>query len=444
MLFRATLFGRRALRTVGRSASARLSTEAVLTTERLISIENEHVAHNYHPLPIVFARAEGARVWDPEGREYLDFLSAYSAVNQGHCHPAIIAAAEAQLRKVTLTSRAFHNDQLPHWAAEMKATFGYDSVLPMNTGAEAVETAVKLSRRWGYLRKGVRPDEAVVLHARDSFHGRTLAAISMSTDPTSTDHHGPLAPGFESVPFADPDALRLALHRHKGRVVAFVVEPIQGEAGVIVPPLGYLQRCREACEEHGALLVADEVQTGIGRTGRMLASEHDEVRPHLVVLGKALGGGVYPISAVVGDDDVMGTVVPGVHGSTFGGNPLACAVSLAALRVIKDENLVHRAQVLGELWTSKITPLLTSTSLATATRGRGLLQAIELSGEAMRKAGFDAMSVCTQLKERGVLAKPTRETTIRFAPPLVISDEELCRGADVVVRTIQEFDRRCN
>jgi len=420
-------------------------TETVATTESLIAQENAHVAHNYHPLPIVFSRAEGASVWDPEGREYLDFLSAYSAVNQGHCHPTIVEAAEAQLRRVTLTSRAFHNDQLPHWAAEMTATFGYDAVLPMNTGAEAVETAVKLARRWGYMVKGVAPDEAVVLHASDSFHGRTLAAISMSTDPSSYNHHGPLAPGFATVPYGDEAALRATLEAYAGRVVGFMVEPIQGEAGVIVPPEGYMAGAMAACEEHGALFIADEVQTGIGRTGRMLAVEHEGIRPHLVVLGKALGGGVYPISAVVGDAEVMDTVSPGVHGSTFGGNPLACAVSLAAMAVMRDEGLVARAEALGQLWARAVSPLISeSGSLVTATRGRGLLQAIELDGGAMKAAGFDAMDVCTTLKEQGVLAKPTRETTIRFAPPLVISEDDLRRGATIVVSTIREYEARCS
>ncbi len=417
--------------------------EGARSTAGLIELESKHTAHNYHPLPVVFSRAEGARVWDPEGREYLDFLSAYSAVNQGHCHPAIVAAAEAQLRTCTLSSRAFHNDMLPLWAEEVTSMFGYDAVLPMNTGAEAVETAIKLARRWGYLVKGVPDSQAVVLHAVDSFHGRTLAAISMSTDPSSFEHHGPLAPGFEAVPYGDAAAARAALAKHAGKVVAVVLEPIQGEAGVVVPPAGYIAEVAAACKEHGALFVADEVQTGIGRTGKMLAIEHEEVRPDLVILGKALGGGVYPISCVLADSEVMGTVVPGVHGSTFGGNPLACAVSRAALGVIRDEKLVERARALGEVWQAAVGELLRPGGLAVARRGRGLLQALELDLPMMERSGFDAMEVCTALKDAGVLAKPTHETTIRFAPPLVISEEELRRGANVVVETIRAFEKRC-
>lgn len=424
-----------------RPARRALST-AKLSTSKLISKENAHAAHNYHPLPVVFARASGARVWDPEGREYLDFLSAYSAVNQGHCHPRIVAAAEAQLRLCTLSSRAFHNDQLPHWAEMMTSTFGYDAVLPMNTGAEAVETAVKLARRWGYLVKGVPDNQAVVLHAEESFHGRTLTAITMSTDPDSYEHHGPLAPGFESVVYGDEADLRAKLEAHGGNVVGVVLEPIQGEAGIMIPPAGYMAGAAAACKEHGALLIADEVQTGIARTGRMLAIEHEGVRPDMVILGKALGGGVLPISCVLADEEVMGTVKPGVHGSTFGGNPLSCAVSRAAMDVVRDEGLVKRAAALGEVWSGEVSGLVGPERLVLKRRGRGLLQALELDEARMERNGYDAYQLCTELKDGGVLAKPTHGNIIRFAPPLVISEEDLRRGAAVVAETVQRFEKR--
>ena len=417
----------------GRGLSSKLGTAA------LIAKENRHCAHNYHPLPIVFARAEGAKVYDPEGREYLDFLSAYSAVNQGHCHPRIVAAAEEQLRRCTLSSRAFHNDQLGPWAEMMTTTFGYDAVLPMNTGAEAVETAVKLARRWGYLVKGVPDDRAVVLHAEESFHGRTLTAISMSTDPSSYQHHGPLAPGFAPVRYGDTADLRAKLAMHGGKVVAVVLEPIQGEAGIIIPPPGYMAAARAACDEFGALLVADEVQTGIGRTGRMLAIEHDDVRPDMVILGKALGGGVLPISCVLADAAVMGTVVPGVHGSTFGGNPLACAVSRAAMGVLLDEGLIKRAEALGELWVHCVAQLAGPGRLVTKRRGRGLLQALELDEARMERDGYDAFQLCEELKERGVLAKPTHGNIIRFAPPLVITKKQLEESMKIIVDTMKSF-----
>jgi len=362
-----------------RSTAPTADTESPnLSSDALIGLEGRYVAHNYKPLPVVVARAQGAHVWDPEGKEYLDFLSAYSAVNQGHCHPAIVQAAVEQLSRVTLTSRAFYNDQLPRWAQTVTALFNYDAVLPMNTGAEAVETAVKLARRWGSIVKKVPDGETVILAACGSFHGRTLTAISLSSDEMSSKYHGPLAQGVQLIPYGDVEALRRALKSFEGRAVGFIVEPIQGEGGVLVPPDGYLRECHEACRDHGALLIADEVQTGVARTGRMLASEWDGARPDMVVLGKALGGGVYPISCVLADSAVMGTVTPGVHGSTFGGNPLGCAVSAAALQVIADEALVQRAAKLGEQFEAATQPLVSTASkrrLVLEQRGRGLLRA---------------------------------------------------------------------
>ncbi|CAI5533861.1 unnamed protein product [Closterium sp. Naga37s-1] len=375
----------------------------------------------YHPLPVVFSEAHGARITDPEGREYLDFLSAYSAVNQGHGNARILAALQQQAERCTLSSRAFHNDRFPLFARRITALMGYDKVLPMNTGAEAVETALKVARKWAYEKKGVPANQALVISCCGCFHGRTMAAISMSCDNDATRGFGPLLPGNLKVDFGDVDGLKRLLEEHGPRVAAFIVEPIQGEAGVLVPPEGYLRAVRQLCSQHGVLLLADEIQTGLARTGRMLACDHEGVRPDVLILGKALGGGVVPVSAVLADDDVMGCIRPGEHGSTFGGNPLASAVAMAALAEIEEGGLAHRAQRLGEQLQAQLKAVQARyPHLIQEVRGRGLLVAVQVAGEGL-PGGVTALDVCVAMKERGVLAKPTHNTIIRLAPPLTIS-----------------------
>lgn len=395
-----------------------------------ISIEDRFGAHNYHPLPVVLERGEGVYLYDVEGRKYLDFLSAYSAVNQGHCHPTIVRALQKQAEKLTLTSRAFYNDQLGAYSKFVTSMFGYDRVLPMNTGVEGGETAIKLARRWGYEVKNIEKDKARVIFAEGNFWGRTLAAVSSSTDPSSYSGYGPLMPGFGIVPYNDLDALERAVK--DPNVCAFMVEPIQGEAGVIVPDEHYLREAHRICKSHNVLLIADEVQTGIGRTGTLLCSDGStpeyKCRPDIVVLGKALSGGVLPVSAVLADDEVMLNIRPGEHGSTYGGNPLACSVATAALRVLVEENMIENAQQQGIIFREELTSMISKDGAISAVRGRGLLNAIEIRPREEQ----DAYDFCLMLSERGLLAKPTHNNTIRLAPPLCITDEQIRDSIGVI------------
>ncbi len=392
-----------------------------------MELEGRCGAHNYLPLPVVLARGEGVYVWDVDGRRYLDFLSAYSALNQGHCHPRIVFALIEQAQRLALTSRAFFNDRLGAFEEHVTRLFGYDKVLPMNTGAEAVETAVKLARRWGYERKGIRPDDARIVVCEGNFHGRTVTMVSASTDPESYGGYGPFTPGFVKIAYDDLPALAQALA--DPRVCAFLVEPIQGEAGVVVPRDGYLAGARELCTRHRVLLVADEVQTGLGRTGRLLACDHEGVRPDVLILGKALSGGLYPVSAVLADDDVMLCVRPGQHGSTFGGNPVAASVAIAALEVIVDEKLAENADRMGRLLRHELRSL--PHAMIETVRGKGLLNAIVVRAG----AGCSAWDICLRLKDNGLLAKPTHDRVIRLAPPLVIDEAQLRDAVAIVHRT---------
>lgn len=396
-----------------------------------IELEDRYGAHNYHPLPVVLERGEGIWLWDVEGKRYFDFLSAYSAVNQGHCHPRIIAALTRQAQKLTLTSRAFHNDQLGPYEEYATNYFGFDRLLPANSGVEAGEAAIKLCRRWGYDVKGIPENQAVVLFAGGNFWGRTMAAISSSTDPESRGGFGPYMPGFRIIPYNDLDALDEALL--DPHVAGFMLEPIQGEAGVVVPDEGYLRGVRERCSRAHVLMIADEVQTGIARTGKRLACDHESVKPDILVLGKALSGGVLPVSAVLSSHEVMLTIRPGQHGSTFGGNPLACAVAMEALRVVEDEKLAERAERMGIRFRQRMRELQERTDLILAVRGRGLLNAIVIDDD---PDGHRAWDICVALKEAGLLAKPTHGNIIRFAPPLVITDEEMEQACDVIAAVI--------
>eukprot|EP00270_Netrium_digitus_P010639 TRINITY_DN330_c0_g1_i1.p1 TRINITY_DN330_c0_g1~~TRINITY_DN330_c0_g1_i1.p1 ORF type:complete len:512 (+),score=130.41 TRINITY_DN330_c0_g1_i1:297-1832(+) len=406
-------------------------------SQELMEMEDKHSAHNYHPLPVVFSRAKGANVWDPEGHHYLDFLSAYSAVNQGHGNERILHALEDQLYRCTLTSRAFYNDKFPVFAKMVTNLFGYDSMLPMNTGAEGVETALKLARKWGYEKKKIPKNEALTVSCCGCFHGRTLGAISMSCDNEATRGFWPLVPGNEKVDFGDIEALRRIFEEKGERVAAFLFEPIQGEAGVKIPPSGYLTAVQELCSKHNVLMVADEIQTGLARTGRMLACDWEGVRPDIVILGKALGGGVLPVSAVLADTDVMECIRPGEHGSTFGGNPLASAVAMASLEVLVDDKLAERADKAGEELRKHLEGVQSRfPQLIKEVRGRGLLNAVEMNSSGL--AGVTAWDVCLGLKERGVLAKPTHNTIIRLAPPLTISHENLKDAADALEAVLQD------
>jgi ornithine--oxo-acid transaminase len=403
-------------------------------SQHAINLEDRFGAHNYHPLPVVLERGEGVFLWDVEGKRYYDFLSAYSAVNQGHCHPRIIEALTKQAGKLTLTSRAFFNDVLGEYEEFVAKYFGYDKVLPMNTGAEAVETALKLARKWGYLRKGIPREQARIIVCAGNFHGRTITIISASTDPDSKGDFGPYTPGVDIVPYDNLPALQRALeHPH---VAAFLVEPIQGEAGVMVPHAGYLKDAYEACKARNVLFMADEVQTGIARTGKLLACDHEGVRPDVLILGKALSGGVLPVSAVLADDEVMLTIKPGEHGSTFGGNPLACRVGIAALQVVKDEKLADNAARLGNVFRAEMQKLVTEFDFVKLVRGKGLLNAVVIDP---RKDGRTAWDLCLILAENGLLAKPTHGDIIRFAPPLVINDEELTECCAIIHKSVRAF-----
>jgi len=407
-----------------------------MTSQDYIQLEDKYGAHNYHPLDVVIDRGEGVWVWDVEGKKYLDFLSAYSAVNQGHCHPKIINALTNQAKKLTLTSRAFYNSVLGEYEKFITKYFGYDKVLPMNTGVEGDETAIKLARKWAYTVKGIPENQAKIIFAEGNFHGRTMAAISASTDPECRDGFGPYLPGFEIIPYNNIPALEKALE--DPNVAAFLVEPIQGEAGVFVPDDGYLKKAEELCKAKNVLLICDEVQTGLARTGKMLASDYENVRPDILILGKALSGGVIPISAVLADDEVMLSIQPGQHGSTFGGNPLAGKVAIAALQVLKDENLSERAAELGEYFRSKMQKLVDELNIITLVRGKGLLNAIVIKPT---KSGKTAWDVCVELKNNGLLAKPTHGDIIRFAPPLVITKDEIDWAIETIKNVLIKYEQ---
>lgn len=401
--------------------------------QHYIDLEHQFGAHNYHPLEVVLSRGEGPFVWDVDGKKYFDFLSSYSAVNQGHCHPKIVKALTDQAAKICLTSRAFYNDCLGEYEEFIHHYFGYDKVLPMNTGAEAVETALKLARRWGYRVKGVPEDESIVVVCNGNFHGRTISIISMSSDPSSYTDYGPFTPGFAKIEYNDLEQLRTVLEREGHRVAAFLLEPIQGEAGVMVPDEGYLKACYDLCHEHRVLFVADEVQTGIARTGRLLACDHEGVRPDILVLGKAISGGVLPVSAVLADDEIMLTIGPGEHGSTFGGFPLACRVAMAALEVVRDEHLAEHAEELGQLFRSELAKI--DSPFIELIRGKGLLNAIVIKP----RNGVEAWNVCEQFAQNGLLAKPTHRHIIRLAPPLPITREQLMEAVGIIRRSLEEL-----
>ena len=402
-----------------------------MTSKDFIEMEDKFGAHNYHPLPVVLSKGEGVYVWDVEGEKYFDFLSAYSAVNQGHCHPKIIDALVEQSKTLTLTSRAFYNDALGPYEKYIIEYFGYDKVLPMNSGAEADETALKICRRWGYDKKGIPENQAKIVVCEGNFHGRTITIISMSTDPDSFKGFGPYTPGFEVIPYNDLDALEKALD--DPNVAGFLVEPIQGEAGVYVPEDGYLKKAYDICKAKNVLFIADEVQTGIARTGKLLACDHEDVRPDVLILGKALSGGVLPVSAVLADDDIMMVIKPGEHGSTFGGNPVACKVAIAALEVVKDEKLAEKAEKLGKLFRDELAKI--DSDMIELIRGKGLLNAIVIKP----KDGKEAWDVCVKMKENGLLAKPTHGHIIRFAPPLVITEEQIHEAVAIIKESLEEI-----
>ena len=404
-------------------------------SEKAIEIENEFGAHNYHPLPVVLNKGEGVYVWDLEGKKYYDFLSAYSAVNQGHCHPKIIQALLDQSSKLTLTSRAFHNDVLGQYEKFITSFFGYDKVLPMNTGVEGGETAVKLARKWGYEVKKIPKDRAKIIFVEGNFWGRTLGAISSSTDPSSTSGFGPFMPGYEIIPYNDIDALKASLS--DPNVAAFMVEPIQGEAGVVVPDDDYLISAYNLCKENNVLFIADEVQTGIGRTGKMLCCDHHGFKPDILILGKALSGGVFPVSAILSSNEIMLTIKPGEHGSTFGGNPLGCKVAMAALEVVRDEELVKNAEYLGSIFRDQINKYIETSNIAKLVRGKGLLNAIVINDS---EDSDTALNICKSMSSKGLLAKPTHGNIIRFAPPLVINEDQLLSALSIIKETLKEFE----
>lgn len=419
------------------------------SSEEAIKLEDQHGAHNYHPLPAVLSRGEGVHVWDVEGNKYYDFLSAYSAVNQGHCHPKIVEAMHQQASKLALTSRAFHNDVLGAYERYATDYFGFDKLLPMNTGAEAVETAIKIARKWAYERKGVKETEAQIIVCENNFHGRTTTIISFSNDEDARKNFGPYTPGFIKIPYDDPEALEAAIENNDN-IAGFLVEPIQGEAGVYTPADDFMQRVKEICNKHNVLFMADEIQTGIGRTGGLLAvcghcnceghCERQEtyVRPDILILGKALSGGNYPVSAVLADDGVMDVIQPGQHGSTFGGNPVAAAVAVAALDVVKDEKLTQNARKLGKLFRRLLDDYIRESNIVNLVRGRGLLNAILINDSPESTTAWD---ICMALKENGLLAKPTHGNIIRFAPPLVMDEEQLRDCVNIIIKTLKQFEK---
>lgn len=408
-----------------------------LSSEKAMELEDKHGAHNYHPLPVVLSKGEGVYVWDLEGKKYFDFLSAYSAVNQGHCHPRIIGVMTEQARTLTLTSRAFYNDKLGVYEKYATEYFGFDKMLPMNTGAEAVETAIKICRKWAYEQKGVPESQAVIIVCEQNFHGRTTTVVSFSTDENARKNFGPYTPGFITIPYDDLQALEKTLAENPN-VAGFLVEPIQGEAGVYVPSDGFLSGAKSLCEKYNALFIADEVQTGIARTGKRLAVDHENVKPDMLVLGKALSGGAYPVSAVLADDHIMGVIKPGQHGSTFGGNPVAAAVAVEALQVVKDEKLAENAQRLGEIFRRELGEYIEKSNIASLVRGKGLLNAVVINDT---EESDTAWNICLRMRDKGLLAKPTHGNIIRFAPPLVMNESQLRECIDIIISTLKEFER---
>lgn len=407
-----------------------------LHTHEAIEMEDRYGAHNYHPLPVVLHKGDGVFVWDAEGKKYYDFLSAYSAVNQGHCHPKIVYALTEQAHKLTLTSRAFHNDRLGVYLKKATEYFGMDRLLPMNTGAEAVETALKLCRKWAYEKKGIAENAAQIIVCEGNFHGRTTTIISFSNDENARKNFGPFTDGFIRIPYDNTEALENAL-KSTPNVAGFLVEPIQGEAGVYVPSEGYLAKAKALCEQYNVLFIADEVQTGVARTGKLLAVHHENVQPDILVLGKALSGGVYPVSAVLAKNEVMELLHPGQHGSTFGGNPLACAVAMAALEVVEEENLAANADYLGQIFREKLGEYIAQSNIVTLVRGKGLLNAIVINDT---EESDTAWNICLKLAENGLLAKPTHGNIIRFAPPLVMTEEQLLDCVRIIINTLNEFE----
>ena len=412
------------------------STMEKLGSKHYIEMEDKYGAHNYHPLPVVLSKGEGVHVWDVEGKKYYDFLSAYSAVNQGHCHPEIIGALNDQASTLTLTSRAFFNDKLGVYEKFVTEYFGFEKVLPMNTGAEAVETALKLARKWAYEKKGIPQNQAKIIVCENNFHGRTTTIISFSNDPDARQNFGPFTTGFVRIPYDDIDALREALN--DPNIAAFLVEPIQGEAGVYVPGEGYITEAAKLCREKNVLFIADEVQTGVARTGKLLAVDHENVKPDVLILGKALSGGVYPVSAVLADKHIMEVIHPGQHGSTFGWNPMAAAVAIAALNVVKNEKLAENAETLGQLFRSEINKLVGKSKLVCQVKGKGLLNAIVIDDSPNSTTAWD---ICMKLAENGLLAKPTHGNIIRFAPPLVMTEEQILDCVQIISQTILDFEK---
>ncbi len=407
-----------------------------MSSKEAIALEEKYGAQNYHPLPVVLCKGEGVHVWDVEGNKYYDFLSAYSAVNQGHCHPKIINALKTQAENLTLTSRAFYNDMLGKYEKYITEYFGFDKILPMNTGAEAVETAIKLARKWGYEKKGIHTNQAKIVVCQNNFHGRTITIISASNDPVATENFGPFTPGMTSIRYNDLNALQEVLEDEN--VAAFLVEPIQGEAGVYVPDENYISEAYELCKSKNVLFIADEVQTGVARTGKLLAIDYANIKPDILILGKALSGGVFPVSAVLASNEIMEVIRPGNHGSTFGGNPLACAVAIAALEVVKEEKLAENAFKLGEFFRSEMEKLIDQTDLVGLVRGKGLLNAIVINDAEDSSTAWD---ICMLLKENGLLAKPTHGNIIRFAPPLVMTKDEMLDCVSIISKTIKQFEK---
>ncbi|WP_343588092.1 ornithine--oxo-acid transaminase [Flavobacterium sp.] len=416
-----------------------ISTEKALSSksEILIEKENKYGAHNYHPLPVVLERGEGVYVWDVDGKKYYDFLSAYSAVNQGHCHPKIVNAMVEQAQKLTLTSRAFYNDKLGNYEEYVTKYFGFDKVLPMNTGAEAVETALKISRKWAYEVKGIPENQAQIIVCENNFHGRTTTIISFSNDETARKNFGPFTDGFIKIEYDNLEALEKALNSSKN-IAGFLVEPIQGEAGVYVPSEGYLAKAKALCEKHNVLFIADEVQTGIARTGKLLAVHHENVQPDVLILGKAISGGVYPVSAVLCNDEIMNVIKPGQHGSTFGGNPVAAAVAIAALEVIKDEKLAENAERLGVILRDGLNKIAEKNNLITLVRGKGLLNAIVINTDEESDLAWE---ICLKFRDNGLLAKPTHGNKIRLAPPLVMTEEQIQECLEIIEKSLAEFKK---
>ncbi len=409
---------------------------SLLTSSNAIALEEKYGAHNYHPLPVVLTKGEGVYVWDVEGKKYYDFLSAYSAVNQGHCHPKLVQALTDQAQQLTLTSRAFYNDKLGVYEEKITRLFGFDKVLPMNSGAEAVETAIKLTRKWAYEVKKINEQEAVIIVCENNFHGRTTTIISFSNDPDARKNYGPYTEGFVRIPYNDIAALKEVITSKN--VAGFLVEPIQGEAGVYVPDSGYLSAAYELCKQNNVLFIADEVQTGIARTGKMLAVDHENIKPDVLILGKALSGGMYPVSAVLADDEIMNVIKPGQHGSTFGGNPLAAAVAMAALDIVIDEKLSENAERLGAMFRERLTDFIQTSNICSLVRGKGLLNAILINDT---EDSDTAWNICLRLRDNGLLAKPTHGNIIRFAPPLVMNEEQLLDCVRIITETLKEFEK---